>query len=105
MRAWDSFVFEPLVAFAGVGILVLLLRWAFSRGGSLVARPPRPGTPDEYGLLVPIAAPKTESDGQAQLQALEQAGLRATLADTKEGRRLMVFAGDEDHARAILGQP
>lgn len=99
---WNSFLFEPLVAFAGIGVLSLLLRWAFGRGGSLVARPPRPGTPEEYGLLVAVAVPRDEPEGQAWLRALEDQGLRATLARTKQGPRLMVFAGDEERARAIL---
>ena len=100
--AWNSFLFEPVVAFLGVGVLALVLRWAFGRGGSLVARPARPGRPDEYGLLVPIAAPRTTAEGRTLLRRLEAHGLRATLAQTKEGPRLLVFAQDEEQARGIL---
>jgi hypothetical protein len=102
VHVWNSFLFEPLVAFLGVGVLALLLRWAFGRGGSLIARPPTPGSPDEYGLLVPVAAPRTDIDGELLVRKLEDHGLRATLAHTKEGPRLLVFAGDEGQARAIL---
>jgi hypothetical protein len=39
--------------------VLLLLRWAFGRGTSVVERPPRTGAPSEYGLLDPIASPET----------------------------------------------
>jgi len=97
-----SFLFSPLVAFAGIGVLTLLLRWAFGRGGSLVAAPPRPGGPTEYGLLVPVSAPPTEQEGEAMREALQAHGLRATVTHTAAGLRLMVFASDEERARAIL---
>ena len=97
-----SFLLGPLGAFAAIGVLTLLLRWAFGRGGSLVAAPARPGTPFDYGLLVPVGAPRTEAEGEAWRQALEDHGLRATIANTVSGLRLMVFAADEDRARAIL---
>lgn len=104
MRSWnsDSFLVGPAIAFLGVGLLALLLRWAFGRGGSLVARPPRAGSPDEYGLLVPVAVPRNAAEGERLQAELAARGLRATLAPTKEGLRLLVFAGDEAKARAIL---
>jgi hypothetical protein len=104
VRPWtsSSFLFEPLIAFVGVGVLTLLLRWAFGRGGSLIARPARPGSPDEYGLLVPVAAPPTSTEGEVLRRKLEDHGLRATLAHTNEGPRVLVFARDETQARAIL---
>jgi hypothetical protein len=53
---WRSY----LIALVMVGILVLLLRWAFGgRSRSLVERRARRGTEDEYGLLVAIASPGT----------------------------------------------
>jgi hypothetical protein len=97
-----SYLFGPLVAFAGIGVLSLLLRWAFGRGGSLVAAPPRPGAPSDYGLLVPVVTPRTEAEGESLRRALEEHGLRATLTHTVAGPRLMVFAADEELARAIL---
>jgi hypothetical protein len=97
-----SFLFGPVVAFAGIGVLTLLLRWAFGRGGSLIAAPPRPGSPQEYGLLVPVAAPRSSAEGEALRRVLEGHGLRATLTTTVEGPRLLVFPADEVRARAIL---
>ncbi len=93
----------PVVALAVVGGLALLLRWTFGRGGSLVARSGRPGSEREYGLLVPVAAPRTMADGDELQQLLERAGVRANLATTSDGLRLMVFAQDEARAIAVLG--
>lgn len=100
-----SYAFAPVVAFAAVGVLVLMLRWAGGRGGSLVPPPARPGRPDEYGLLVSIAAPMTATEAEAAMDRLERAGIRATLAGTSSGPRLMVFADDESRARGLLSQP
>jgi len=97
-----SYVVGPIVAFAGLGILVLLLRWAFSRGGSLVAAPARPGTPDEYGLLVPVAQPPTYIEGEMLRRRLEDASIRATLVQTVDGPRVMVWPNDESAARRVL---
>jgi hypothetical protein len=94
-----SFLFGPLVAFAVVGLLTLVLRWAFSRGHSLVAGPPRVGAPDDYGLLVSVAEPGTFVEAELIAARLRDAGLRATLAPTSEGPRVMVF--ERDRARAL----
>jgi hypothetical protein len=99
-----SYAFGPLVAFAVVGALALLLRWAFSGGRSLVERRTRPGSEEEYGLLVSIAAPSTFIEGEVARRTLADAGLRATLATTTEGPRLMVFRRDERAARRILAR-
>ena len=48
----------PLVVVGGFGLMVVLLRWTFSTGHSVVQRRPRTGTPTEYGLLVPVATPE-----------------------------------------------
>ena len=100
-----SYAFGPIVAFAAVALLVAILRWANARGSSLVPPPARTGRPDEYGLLVPIAAPMTASEALEALERLEGGGVRATLAGTSSGPRLMVFADDEALARALLSQP
>ena len=92
------------MAFLGLGVMILILRWAFSRGGSVVAKPPRMGNPDQYGLLVPVASPGNYIDGEMLRQALEQSGIRANLAQTNEGPRVMVFPRDEQKAREILSR-
>ena len=68
--AWStySYLFGPLVALAIMAVMVVLLRWAFSRGGSLVERDARPGRSDEYGLMV------WQSDRDRALELLSRGG-------------------------------
>ena len=100
-----SYLGWPLIVIGGFGAILLLLRWTFSTGHSVVQRRPRQGTPREYGLLVPVAAPGTFIEGeQLRLQLLDS-GVRGTLVSTTEGPRLMVFERDASVARAILLNP
>jgi hypothetical protein len=101
---WGSFsyAFGPVLALAAVGVLTLLLRWTFSHGHSLVERRPAVGTPTEYGLLVPVAEPPTFVEAEVMRRRLEDAGLRATLAPTTEGPRVLVFPEDVKAARIVL---
>ena len=98
-----SYLFGPVVAFGMVVVLALLLRWAFTRGRSLVQSPPRAGRSDEYGLLVPVAEPATFVEAEMLRQRLTDAGVTATLAPTTEGPRVLVFPKDQDVARSVLG--
>jgi hypothetical protein len=102
--SWGSFsyAYGPIVALGVIVVLALLLRWAFSRGGSLVERPARSGTPEEYGLLLPVAVPPTFVEGEMLRRRLEAAGVRATLATTIDGPRVMVWPGDESRAKQAL---
>ncbi len=104
MPSWGSFsyVFGPLVAIGLIGLFVLILRWAFSRGGSLVAAAPTPGADHEYGLLVPVASPPTYIEGEVLRRRLEDGGVRANLATTTDGPRVMVWPSDEARARELL---
>lgn len=104
MPAWNaySYLFGPVVAALVFGVLVLLLRWAFGRGSSVVAGPARPGPESEYGLLVPVATPSTYVEGEMVRRRLEDAGIRATLAQTLDGPRVMVWPDDVTRARALL---
>ncbi|MDQ1626034.1 MAG: hypothetical protein QOJ49_1532 [Actinomycetota bacterium] len=98
-----SYLLGPLTAFGVVGVLVLLLRWAFGgRRVSLVERRPATGAAGEYGLLVPVAAPGSFIEGELLRRRLEDAGIRATLVPTAEGPRVMVFPDTERVARALL---
>lgn len=99
MIDWRSLLISILI----VGVLALLLRWAFSgRRTSLVERRPGVGDPAEYGLLVPVAAPGNFVDGEIARRRLQDAGLRASLVATSDGPRVMVFPEDEKTARALL---
>jgi hypothetical protein len=93
----------PFVAFAVVGVLILVLRWAYSaRRDSLLSAPVHRGRENEYGLLVPVAAPRSETGGVRARQRLEAAGIKATLTRTESGLRLLVFPDDAEAARRIL---
>jgi hypothetical protein len=94
-----------LTSFAGffvLGILIILLRWAFSRGKSVVERPSRIGNDDEYGLLEVVAAPGNHIEGEILKRKLLEHGIKATLTQTKQGPRIMVFPSEVKAAQAIL---
>ncbi|HET9654683.1 MAG TPA: hypothetical protein VFP72_04975 [Kineosporiaceae bacterium] len=107
MNGWgaDGDVPGPLLALAVVAVLMVLLRWAFGRGRSVVMRRPTSGRHDEYGLLVRVAAPATVEDGERIRRRLVAAGLRATLAPTLEGPAVMVFPEDVTTARGLIDHP
>lgn len=98
-----SYVFGPVVALVAIGVLILLLRWAFSsKKTSVVAAAAKPGFVDDYGMLVPIATPATYIEGELLRCRLEDAGIRANLASTLEGPRVLVWPADESRARTIV---
>ena len=92
----------PLDRGAGLGFLVLVLRWASKRGQSVVAAPARRGGADEYGLMVAAAAPGTYAEGEIARRTLEDAGVRANLAMTNDGPRVMVWPDDLEQANRLL---
>ncbi len=100
----QDYVSVPLVVFLVMGLFVLMLRWTFSRGHSLVARPPRTGHPTEYGMLVSVAAPQSYEEGERLRQRLLDQGIRATVTLTDQGLRLFVWPEDEPRARTVLGR-
>jgi len=104
---WTSYHYAlgPSIALVVVGVLVLLLRWTFSHGRSLVERRPQRGTSEEYGLLEVVSAPGTFVEAELQRRTLVDAGIRATLAPTTEGPRVMVFPQEAGLARQILAGP
>lgn len=97
-----SYVAGPLVGFLVIGLLILFLRWAFGRGGSLIPGPARRGPPSDYGLLIEVAAPRTAEDADRTARRLAAAGIQATIAPTTAGRRIMVWPADEARAREVL---
>jgi hypothetical protein len=97
-----SFIYGPLMAAFLIGVLILLLRWAFSRGHSLVERKITPGTSDSYGMLVEVIKPISLIDGEMMKQQLGAIGIRATLALTVDGVQLMVWPKDLTKAKKAL---
>ena len=99
-----SSAFEPILAVAAVGVLILLLRWAFTSGGSLVQRRVKPGPATDYGMLVAVASPPNYAEAEIVRRTLEDSSIRATLAFTVDGPRVMVWPSDEAIARATLNR-
>lgn len=101
---WDSYHYAigPTVALVVVAVLVLLLRWTFSHGRSVVERRPERGSSSEYGLLEVVSAPATFVEAEVQRRTLVDAGIRATLAPTTDGPRVMVFPDQAGLARQVL---
>jgi hypothetical protein len=97
-----DFLWGPGIALLVVGLFALLLRWAFSHGSSVVERRPRAGHEDEYGALVPVASPGSVIEAELLRRKLVDAGIRATLARTVDGPRILVFPEEARTARALL---
>ena len=92
-----------LAVFAVMGVLVLVLKWAYSgRPTSLLSRRPRRGAENEYGLMSPLAAPKDIAEGEDIVALLRDAGIRASVVPTVDGLRVMVWQDDLAQARALL---
>jgi hypothetical protein len=97
-----DFLWGPGIALLVVGVLAVLLRWAFGHGSSLVERRPKPGHEDDYGALVPVAAPGSVIEAELLRRKLVDAGIRATMARTVDGPRVLVFPEEARTARALL---
>lgn len=97
----------PIAGMLLLGVLIVLLRWAFSRGSSVVARRPRQGSPTDYGLLTPIAFPGTEAAAATLVARLAEHNIRSTFAPTEDGIALMVWPQDATSAITVLhgGRP
>lgn len=98
----NSLFFSSFAGFAVLGVLIILLRWAFSRGSSVIERPKLVGQDSEYGLLQVVAAPSNHIEGEMLRRKLSEHGIKATLTQTKSGPRLFVFPEELKAAEAIL---
>lgn len=106
MPSWNaySFMFGPLVAFGGIVVLVIILRWAFGGKSSLVERQSSLGKESDYGLMVPVTTPANFIEGEMYRRLLEDSGLRSNLATTLDGPKLMVWPDDLAKAREIINR-
>jgi hypothetical protein len=98
----NKLFFMSLAGFPAVLFLIFMLKWTSARGKSVVASAPKQGREDEYGTLVAVASPLNHIEGEILRQKLVAVGIRATLAQTKDGPRLFVFPNEESAARAHL---
>jgi len=104
VESWGSwsYLYGPIMGFLVIGLMVLLLRWAFGRGSSVVEHPVEPGAPGDYGLLSAVAAPETYIEAELIRQRLDASLIRATVAMTNDGPRVMVWPSDEKRARQLI---
>ncbi|MGQ0842891.1 MAG: hypothetical protein ACT4QF_02030 [Sporichthyaceae bacterium] len=105
MPTWHgaTYLWSPIAALAVVGVLILVLRWAYSdRKDSLLARRTRVGNDGEYGLLVVVARPTSAASGEDMRRRLAAVGIRGTLTTTTNGLRLMVFPDQLTRAKEVL---
>ncbi len=107
MGTWGSYSFlaGPLVAFGALAALLLVARWMTGGGASLIERPARPGAVEEYGLMIPVASPRTDREAERVAAELSAAGVRARSVATTEGPRVMVWSEDVALARSVLDSP
>jgi len=83
-----------LSGFLVVGILAIILRWAYSSNNSLIERGKKIGSDDQYGLLKVAASPKNHIEGEMLRQKLLSVGIKATLSQTNTGPKILVFEKD-----------
>lgn len=91
-----------LSGFAVVAVLELILRWAFSHNNSLIEKDKVIGSEDQYGLLKVAHSPKNHIEGEMMRQKLIAVGIKATLSQTKDGPRILVFEKDLKIAKATI---
>lgn len=98
----NALFLKSLAGFAVMGLFIILLRWAFARGNSVVERPLRTGLEEDYGLLKVAARPANHIEGEIIRQKLLANGIKATLTQTKSGPRILVFPEELRAAETIL---
>ncbi|WP_223298583.1 hypothetical protein [Candidatus Nanopelagicus abundans] len=60
------------------------------------------GSEDQYGLLKVAHSPKNHIEGEMMRQKLIAVGIKATLSQTKDGPRILVFEKDLKIAKATI---
>jgi hypothetical protein len=102
MSALDYFI-GPFAVLIPFGLLVLVLRWAFSSGGSLVRRvDTRPADPRTFGLLTAVHTTKAYADARALVDKLISAQIRSTAARTTDGWTVYVWPKDVAAAQELI---
>lgn len=94
-----------IIAILVILLLALVLRWVFrpSRSGA-VTRPVDAAESTELGLLTVIASALPRQQAMERRAQLGEAGIRSSMSKRRDGRLdVLVFHGDADRARAVLG--
>lgn len=98
----NSLFLVSLSGFLVVGVMIVILKWAFSGNKSVIEREKKIGNEDEYGLLRVAHSPKNHIEGEMLRQKLLSVGIKATLSQTKNGPKILVFEEDLRIAKATL---
>lgn len=98
----NSLFFVSLSGFLVIAVMIVILKWAFSNNKSVIEREKRMGNEDEYGLLRVAHSPKNHIEGEMLRQKLLSVGIKATLSQTKNGPKILVFEKDLKIAKATL---
>ncbi len=98
----NSLFLISLSGFAVVAVMIVILKWAFSSNKSIIEKNKKLGTADQYGLLKVAHSPKNHIEGEMLRQKLLEVGIKATLTQTVEGPKLLVFEKDLKIAKATL---
>jgi len=98
----NALFLQSFGGFAGLAILILVLKWGFSSNGKMIITPIKAGKKDQYGLLKPLPTPGNYIEAQMALQKLVDSNIKATLTQTLDGPQLMVFEKDLDIAKSVI---
>lgn len=98
----NSLFLISLSGFLVVGVMIVILKWAFASNKSLIERDKRIGNEDEYGLLRVAHSPQNHIEGEMLRQKLLSVGIKATLSQTRNGPKILVFEKDLKIAKATL---
>ncbi len=98
----NALFLQSFGGFAGLAILILVLKWGFSSNRKMIITPIKAGKKDQYGLLKPLPTPSNYIEAQMALQKLVDSNIKATLTQTLDGPQLMVFEKDLDIAASVL---
>ena len=98
----NGLFFQSFGGFAGLALLIVVLKWGFSSNRRMIVTPIRAGKKDQYGLLKPLFTPNNYIEAQMALEKLIDSNIKATLTQTLDGPQLMVFEKDLRAAAAIL---
>ena len=91
------FLLGPGVAFAAMGLIVVLCRWVFSTDHRSV--PYEAGKVRDLGLLVPLTTSPTREDADLLAEVLRDAGIRCNVTELHE---VLVFRKDLETARQLV---
>jgi hypothetical protein len=91
---------DLLVAFAALGVIILICRWVFATE-QRPATPQVPARPD-YGLLEPVSVVRTRYDADMLCDVLQSADIRCTVTETDGAFAVLVFRADAGAARNLV---